>query len=217
MNISFQLACTVFRDTSHWIPKTRSTLPMEKEKKSSVIFNLGYAKDDAFWDMADSLLGSRGKVEYELGLLSLKELDVLGLLAVPACALRTATSAARASRALSLEAMEDNCCARLSGFYEGEDVSLWDKRVYEKRMIALTANGLAALTLGGEMLGLGVGCQMKGLLKGDLDLDTAYGAMLGRVLENFGLTALTVLAAVVSTGLNLEGAAAETLCKGNLE
>ncbi|GJV92855.1 zf-CCHC domain-containing protein [Tanacetum coccineum] len=43
----------------------------------------------------------------------------------PACALRTATSAARASRALSLEAMEDNCCARLSGFCEGEDVSLW--------------------------------------------------------------------------------------------
>nr|GFD36656.1 hypothetical protein [Tanacetum cinerariifolium] len=81
----------------------------------------------------------------------------------------------------------------------------------------LTADGLAALTLGGEMLGLGEGCQMKGLLKGDLDLDTAYGAMLGRVLENLGLTALIVLATVVSTGLDLEGAAAETLCKGNLE
>nr|GEX23240.1 reverse transcriptase domain-containing protein [Tanacetum cinerariifolium] len=61
--------------------------------------------------------------------------------------------------------------------------------------LALTADGLAALTLGGEMLGLGEGYRMKGLLRGDLDLDTAYGAMLGRVLENFGLTALTVLAA----------------------
>nr|GFD08526.1 hypothetical protein [Tanacetum cinerariifolium]GFD43357.1 hypothetical protein [Tanacetum cinerariifolium] len=60
----------------------------------------------------------------------------------------------------------------------------------------LTADGLAALTLGGEMMGLEEGCRMKGLLRGDLDLDTADGAMLGRVLENFGLTALTVLAAV---------------------
>nr|GEV69751.1 reverse transcriptase domain-containing protein [Tanacetum cinerariifolium] len=81
---------------------------------------------------------------------------------------------------------------------------------------SLTADGLAALTLGGEMLGLGEGCQMKGLLRGDLDLDIAYGEMLGRVLENFGLTTLIVLAAV-STGWDLEGAAAETLCKGNLE
>nr|GFD27226.1 hypothetical protein [Tanacetum cinerariifolium] len=30
---------------------------------------------------------------------------------------------------------------------------------------ALTADGLAALTLGGEILGLGEGCQMKGLLR----------------------------------------------------
>nr|GFC95851.1 hypothetical protein [Tanacetum cinerariifolium] len=62
----------------------------------------------------------------------------------------------------------------------------------------LTADGLAALTLGGEMLGLEEGCLMKGLLKGDLDLDTTYGAMLGRALENFGLTALIVLATTVS-------------------
>nr|GFC22996.1 hypothetical protein [Tanacetum cinerariifolium] len=81
----------------------------------------------------------------------------------------------------------------------------------------LTADGLAALTLGGEMLGLGEGCQMKSLLRGDLDLDIVYEAILGLVLKNFGLTALTVLAAVGSTGLDLEGAAAETLCKGNLE
>nr|GFD28749.1 hypothetical protein [Tanacetum cinerariifolium] len=53
--------------------------------------------------------------------------------------------------------------------------------------------------------------------EGDLDLDIAYEAMLGRVLENFGLTALTLLAAAVSTGWDLKGAAAETLCKGNLE
>nr|GFD03165.1 hypothetical protein [Tanacetum cinerariifolium] len=66
------------------------------------------------------------------------------------------------------------------------------------------------------MLGLGERYQMKGLLRGDLDLDTAYGVMLGRVLENFGLTALTVLVAAVSTGWDLEGAAAKTLCKGNL-
>nr|GFA00066.1 hypothetical protein [Tanacetum cinerariifolium] len=81
----------------------------------------------------------------------------------------------------------------------------------------LTADGLAALTLGGEMLGLGEGCQMKGLLRGDLDLNTVYEAMLGRVLENFGLTALIVLAAVVITGWDLEDTTAETLCKGNLE
>nr|GFC86616.1 hypothetical protein [Tanacetum cinerariifolium] len=81
----------------------------------------------------------------------------------------------------------------------------------------LTTDGLAALTLGEEMLGLGEGCRMKGLLRGDLDLDIADEAMLGRVIENFGLTVLTVLAAVVSAGLDLEGAAAETLCKGNLE
>nr|GFC53217.1 hypothetical protein [Tanacetum cinerariifolium] len=67
------------------------------------------------------------------------------------------------------------------------------------------------------MLGLGEGCQMKGLQRGDVDLDTAYGAMLGRVLEKFGLTTLIVLAAAVSTGWDLKGAAAETLCKGNLE
>nr|GFA47313.1 retrovirus-related Pol polyprotein from transposon TNT 1-94 [Tanacetum cinerariifolium] len=64
-------------------------------------------------------------------------------------------------------------------------------------LAALTADGLAALTLGGEMMGLGEGCRKKGLLRGDLDLDIAYEALLGRVLENFGLTALTVLAAVV--------------------
>nr|GFD35178.1 hypothetical protein [Tanacetum cinerariifolium] len=64
----------------------------------------------------------------------------------------------------------------------------------------LTADGLAAVTLGGEVLGLEEGCRVKGLLRGDLDLDTSCEAMLGRVLEIFGLTALTVLAAVVSTG-----------------
>nr|GEY89765.1 hypothetical protein [Tanacetum cinerariifolium] len=52
---------------------------------------------------------------------------------------------------------------------------------------APTADGLAAVTIGGEILGLEEGCQMKGLLR------------------------------VVSTGWDLEGAAAETLCKGNLE
>nr|GFD38073.1 hypothetical protein [Tanacetum cinerariifolium] len=78
----------------------------------------------------------------------------------------------------------------------------------------LTADGLAALALEGEMPGLGEGYRMKGLRKGDLDLDTAYGAMLGRVLENLGLTALIVLAAAVRTGWDLEGAAAESLCKG---
>nr|GFB95477.1 hypothetical protein [Tanacetum cinerariifolium] len=82
---------------------------------------------------------------------------------------------------------------------------------------ALTADGLAAVILGGEMLSLEEGCQMKGLLRGDLDLDTSCEEMLERVLENFSLTALTVLAAVGSTGEDLEGAAAETLCKGNLE
>nr|GFD16143.1 hypothetical protein [Tanacetum cinerariifolium] len=65
--------------------------------------------------------------------------------------------------------------------------------------------GLAALTLGGEMLGLGDVCLMKGLLMDALDFDTAYGAMWGRVLENVGLAAPIVLAAVV------------TLCKGILE
>nr|GEW17446.1 hypothetical protein [Tanacetum cinerariifolium] len=64
---------------------------------------------------------------------------------------------------------------------------------------SLTADGLAAGTLRGEVLGLEEGCQVKGLLRGDLDLDIACEAMLGRVLENFSLTALTVLAAVVST------------------
>nr|GFD41395.1 hypothetical protein [Tanacetum cinerariifolium] len=54
------------------------------------------------------------------------------------------------------------------------------------------------------MLGLGEVCRMKGFLKGDLDLDTTYGVMLGRSLENFGLTARIVLAAVVSTGWDLE-------------
>nr|GFC44856.1 hypothetical protein [Tanacetum cinerariifolium] len=54
------------------------------------------------------------------------------------------------------------------------------------------------------MLGLGEGCQMKGLLRGDLDVDTTYGAKLGRVLENFGLTTLIVLVAAVSTGWDLE-------------
>nr|GFC44800.1 hypothetical protein [Tanacetum cinerariifolium] len=70
---------------------------------------------------------------------------------------------------------------------------------------ALTAEGLAALTLRGESLGLGVVCQMKGLLMGALDFDTVFGAMWGRVLENVGLAAPIVLAAV--------GA----LCKGILE
>nr|GEZ88657.1 hypothetical protein [Tanacetum cinerariifolium] len=84
-------------------------------------------------------------------------------------------------------------------------------------LLALTADGLAAVILGGEMLGLEEGYWMKGLLRGDLGLDIAYEAMLGRVLENFGLTALTILASVVSIGRDLEGAAAETLCKGNLE
>nr|GEW85895.1 putative reverse transcriptase domain-containing protein [Tanacetum cinerariifolium] len=56
-----------------------------------------------------------------------------------------------------------------------------------------------------------------GLLMGALDFDTVYGAMWGRVLENVGLAAPTVLAAAESTGLDLEGAAAETLCKGILE
>nr|GFD00029.1 hypothetical protein [Tanacetum cinerariifolium] len=84
-------------------------------------------------------------------------------------------------------------------------------------LAALTVEGLAALTLEGEMLGLGEVCQMKGFLKGDLDLDIAYGVMLGRALENFGLPARIVLAAVISTGWDLEGAVAETLCKGILE
>nr|GEY24705.1 zinc finger BED domain-containing protein RICESLEEPER 2-like [Tanacetum cinerariifolium] len=69
---------------------------------------------------------------------------------------------------------------------------------------ALTADGSAAVTLGGEFLGFEDGCRGKCLLRGDLDLETACEARLGRVLENFGLTALT-------------GAAAETLCKGNLK
>nr|GFC25034.1 hypothetical protein [Tanacetum cinerariifolium] len=81
----------------------------------------------------------------------------------------------------------------------------------------LAADGLAALTLRGEMLGLREGCRIKGLLKGDLDLDTAYGAMLRRALENFVLKALIVLAAAISTCWDIEGAATETLCKGNLE
>nr|GEW36381.1 hypothetical protein [Tanacetum cinerariifolium] len=89
--------------------------------------------------------------------------------------------------------------------------------VLEQTQQALTVDGLAALTLGGEMIGLEEGCQMKGLLRGDLDLDTTCEAMLGGVLKNFSLTALIVLAAVVSTGWDLEDAAAETLCKGNLE
>nr|GEW68667.1 NAC domain-containing protein [Tanacetum cinerariifolium] len=61
----------------------------------------------------------------------------------------------------------------------------------------LTANSLAAVTLGGEVLGLEDGCQGKCLLSGDLDLETACEARLGRVLENFDLTTLTCLAAVV--------------------
>nr|GFD08388.1 hypothetical protein [Tanacetum cinerariifolium] len=67
------------------------------------------------------------------------------------------------------------------------------------------------------MLGLEEGCRVKGLLRGDLDLDTTCEAKLGRVLEKFGLTALTVLAAVVSTGWDLGGAAAKILCKRILE
>nr|GFC94816.1 hypothetical protein [Tanacetum cinerariifolium] len=51
----------------------------------------------------------------------------------------------------------------------------------------LTADGLAALTLGWEMLGLEEGCLVKGLLR------------------------------VVSTGWDLKDAAVETLGKGNLE
>nr|GFD42588.1 hypothetical protein [Tanacetum cinerariifolium] len=81
----------------------------------------------------------------------------------------------------------------------------------------LTADGLAAVTLEGEVLGLEEECRVKGLLRGDLDLETACEAMLGRVLENFGLTTLIGLAAVVSTDWDLEDAVAETLCKGNLE
>nr|GFC31469.1 hypothetical protein [Tanacetum cinerariifolium] len=84
-------------------------------------------------------------------------------------------------------------------------------------LAALTAEGLAALTLGGESLGLGVVCLMKGLLMGSLDFDTVYGAMWGRVLEKVGLAAPIVLAAAESTGLDLEGVVAETLCKGILE
>nr|GEV84833.1 hypothetical protein [Tanacetum cinerariifolium] len=61
----------------------------------------------------------------------------------------------------------------------------------------LTADGLAAVTLGGEVLGFEDECQGKCLLSGDLDLETACEARLGRVLENFGLTTLTGLAAVV--------------------
>nr|GEV08462.1 hypothetical protein [Tanacetum cinerariifolium] len=76
-------------------------------------------------------------------------------------------------------------------------------------LAALTAEGLAALTLGGEMMGLCEVCRMKGFLKGNLDLDIAYGVMLGRALENFSLTAQIVLAAVVSTGLDLEGGATD--------
>nr|GFD53996.1 hypothetical protein [Tanacetum cinerariifolium] len=63
---------------------------------------------------------------------------------------------------------------------------------------------------------LGERCRMKGLLRGDLGLDTTCEAMWGRVLVNFGLAALIVLAAV-SAGLDLEDATAETLCKGNIE
>nr|GFB14924.1 hypothetical protein [Tanacetum cinerariifolium] len=79
------------------------------------------------------------------------------------------------------------------------------------------AYGLAALSLGGEMLGLGKGCRMKGLLKGDLDLNTAYGAMLGRALENFGLTALKVLAAAVSIGWDLEESETQSSMMGALD
>nr|GFD50792.1 hypothetical protein [Tanacetum cinerariifolium] len=63
-----------------------------------------------------------------------------------------------------------------------------------------TADGLAAVTLGGEVLGLEDGCRVKGLLRGDLDLETACEAMLGQALEKFGLTALTGLETVASTG-----------------
>nr|GFC53767.1 hypothetical protein [Tanacetum cinerariifolium] len=64
---------------------------------------------------------------------------------------------------------------------------------------ALTADALAAVTLGGELLGFEDGRRGKCLLRGDLDLETAREARLGRVIENVGLTALTDLAAVVST------------------
>nr|GFC77860.1 hypothetical protein [Tanacetum cinerariifolium] len=95
--------------------------------------------------------------------------------------------------------------------------ALTTKSLASLTLAALSAEGLAALTLGGEMLGLGEVWRMKGFLKGDLDLDTAYGVMLGHALENFGLTARIVLAAVVSTGWDLKGAVAETLCKWILE
>nr|GEU51854.1 hypothetical protein [Tanacetum cinerariifolium] len=97
------------------------------------------------------------------------------------------------------------------------DQALTAESIAALTLAALTAEGLAALTLGGEMLGLVEVCRMKGFLKGDLDLDTAYGVMLGRALEKVGLTARIVLAAVVSTGWDLEGVAAKTLCKGILE
>nr|GFC56417.1 hypothetical protein [Tanacetum cinerariifolium] len=61
----------------------------------------------------------------------------------------------------------------------------------------LTADGLAAVTLGEEMLGLEDGCWVKGLLRGDLDLETTSEAMLGRALEKYGLTALSGLTTVV--------------------
>nr|GFC33824.1 hypothetical protein [Tanacetum cinerariifolium] len=64
----------------------------------------------------------------------------------------------------------------------------------------LTVDGLAVVTLGGEVLGLEDRCRVKGLLRGDLDLETSCEAMLGRILENYGLTALTGLATVGSTG-----------------
>nr|GEV78558.1 hypothetical protein [Tanacetum cinerariifolium] len=69
----------------------------------------------------------------------------------------------------------DNKCRVTFSEYDSEITK--DGKVIGR---ALTADGLAALTLRGEMLGLEEGCRMKGLLRGDLELDIAYEAMLGR-------------------------------------
>nr|GFB93490.1 hypothetical protein [Tanacetum cinerariifolium] len=58
---------------------------------------------------------------------------------------------------------------------------------------------ILAVTLGGELLGFEDGQLCKCLLRGDLDLETVREASLGQVIENISLTALTDLAAVVST------------------
>nr|GFD53205.1 hypothetical protein [Tanacetum cinerariifolium] len=50
-------------------------------------------------------------------------------------------------------------------------------------LAALTADALAAVTLGGEFLECEDGWRVKCLLRGDLDLETACEASLGLVLE----------------------------------